>query len=134
MGYSFRLAARVLLYAPSHRQDNTYHGLFRYALTRLRVASHRLSVEMERWNKPNPILLEDRTCYTCKDLDDKYHFVLVCSLYDSLRKKYIPIYLRKYPCMFKCIVMCNSNNAQILRHLALYCYKALELRNSISYI
>ena len=27
MGYSFRLAARVLLYAPSHRQDNTYHGL-----------------------------------------------------------------------------------------------------------
>ena len=28
MGYSFRLAARVLLYASSHRQDNTYHGLF----------------------------------------------------------------------------------------------------------
>ena len=26
-GYCFRLAARVLLYAPSHRQDNTYHGL-----------------------------------------------------------------------------------------------------------
>ena len=27
MGYSFRLAARVLLYAPSHIQDSTYHGL-----------------------------------------------------------------------------------------------------------
>ena len=27
MGYSFRLAARVILYASSHRQDNTYHGL-----------------------------------------------------------------------------------------------------------
>ena len=27
MGYSFWLAARALLYAPSHRQDNTYHGL-----------------------------------------------------------------------------------------------------------
>ena len=25
--YSFRFAARVLLYASSHRQDNTYHGL-----------------------------------------------------------------------------------------------------------
>ena len=25
--YSYRLTARVLLYAPSHRQDNTYHGL-----------------------------------------------------------------------------------------------------------
>ena len=27
MGYSFRLAARVLLYAPSHRQESTHHGL-----------------------------------------------------------------------------------------------------------
>ena len=27
MGYSFRLAARVPLYAPSHRQESTYHGL-----------------------------------------------------------------------------------------------------------
>ena len=28
IGYSFRLAARVLLYALSHRQDITYHGPF----------------------------------------------------------------------------------------------------------
>ena len=27
MGYTFRLTARVLLYAPSHRQDITYHSL-----------------------------------------------------------------------------------------------------------
>ena len=27
MGYSFQLTARFLLYAPSHRQDNTYHSL-----------------------------------------------------------------------------------------------------------
>ena len=27
IGYSFRLVARVLLYAPSHRQDSTYHSL-----------------------------------------------------------------------------------------------------------
>ena len=27
IGYSYRLTARVLLYAPSYRQDNTYHGL-----------------------------------------------------------------------------------------------------------
>ena len=26
IGYSYRLTARVLLYAPSHRQDNTYRG------------------------------------------------------------------------------------------------------------
>ena len=27
IGYSYRLTARVLLYASSHRQDDTYHGL-----------------------------------------------------------------------------------------------------------
>ena len=27
IGNSLRLTARVLLYAPSHRQDSTYHGL-----------------------------------------------------------------------------------------------------------
>ena len=27
IGYSYRLTAIVLLYAPSHKQDNTYHGL-----------------------------------------------------------------------------------------------------------
>ena len=27
IGYYYRLTARVLLYAPSHRQDNTYHSL-----------------------------------------------------------------------------------------------------------
>ena len=29
IGYCFRLTARVLLYAPSHRQDSTYHCLER---------------------------------------------------------------------------------------------------------
>ena len=28
IGYPFRLTARVLLYASSHREDSTYHGLY----------------------------------------------------------------------------------------------------------
>ena len=42
IGYSYRLTARVLLYAPSHRQDNTYHGLCytsRGALAGTRISS-----------------------------------------------------------------------------------------------
>ena len=42
MGYSFRLTARVLLYAPSHRQDCTYYGLYytsRGALAGMRNSS-----------------------------------------------------------------------------------------------
>ena len=42
IGYSFRLTTSVLLYAPSHRQDSTYHGLCytsRGALARTRNSS-----------------------------------------------------------------------------------------------
>ena len=39
IGYSLRLTARVLLYALSHRQDSTYHGLCRGALAETRNSS-----------------------------------------------------------------------------------------------
>ena len=44
IGYSFRLTARVLLYATSHRQDSTYHGFCytsRGALAGMRNSSMR---------------------------------------------------------------------------------------------
>ena len=50
IGYSFRLAARVLLYAPSHRQDSTYHGLCytsRGALAGTRNHRHRVNEQQE---------------------------------------------------------------------------------------
>ena len=40
IGYSYRLTARVLLYAPSHRQNNTYHGLC-YTSRRIDPMTHR---------------------------------------------------------------------------------------------
>ena len=51
MGYSFRLAARVLLYASSHRQDNAYHCLCytsRGALVGMRRTEQRLMSESSR--------------------------------------------------------------------------------------
>ena len=43
MGYSFRLTARVLLYALSHRQESTYHGLCYTTKTNGKVISKPLS-------------------------------------------------------------------------------------------
>ena len=45
MCYSFRLTARVLLYAPSHRQDSTYHSL----------CYIRLEWEIAQWVPPPPM-------------------------------------------------------------------------------
>ena len=51
IGYSYRLTARVLLYAPSHRQENTYHGLCytsRGALAGTRTSRMGSGNEMDR--------------------------------------------------------------------------------------
>ena len=47
IGYSYRLTARFLLYAPSHRQDNTHHGLFVTP-----VGEHWLEREIAQWVHP----------------------------------------------------------------------------------
>ena len=50
MGYSFRLTARVLSYAPSHRQDSTYHNLIGY-------------MKSDKWLKDTNIAREDTSCH-----------------------------------------------------------------------
>ena len=57
IGYSFQLAARVLLYAPSHRQDSTYHSLVTL------VVEHWLERKIAQWVHP----MKDRS-------DDPLHY------------------------------------------------------------
>ena len=66
---------------------------FRYAFTRLRVASHRLEIEAGRWHKRNRIPVEERKCFClffCRNsLEDEFHFVIECQLYQVLGQEYI---------------------------------------------
>ena len=48
IGYSYRLTARVLLYAPSHRQDNTYHGLC-YTSRGALAGMRNIYIENSKW-------------------------------------------------------------------------------------
>ena len=74
IGYSYRLAARVLLYAPSHRQDNTYHGLCytsRGALAQLYGVRHMVKdhSDSERGNLLLPhgllFLISSKSSFIC---------------------------------------------------------------------
>ena len=84
IGYSFRLTARVLLYAPSHRQDSTYHSLCytsRGALAGMRNSSmgppHERSIRwpIAPWAKtivecclPHQVAIVSLECYIwCKN-------------------------------------------------------------------
>ena len=60
IGYSNRLTARVLLYAPSYRQDNTYHGIC--YTSRGALAGTRNRSMKDRSDDPSP---HERTLYHC---------------------------------------------------------------------
>ena len=62
IGYSYRLTAKVLLYAPSLRQDNTYHGLC--YTSRGALAGTRNTVIWRRMygKRTTPIAREETRC------------------------------------------------------------------------
>ena len=84
IGYSFQLRARVLLYAPSHRQDNTYHSL---CYTR-QVVEHWLEWEIAQWVHS----MKDRS-----DDPSQYEWTLLPQSYISFHPiLWITTYLSSY--------------------------------------
>ena len=102
---------------------------FRYAFTRLRVASHRLEIETGRWHKPNRTPIEERKCLFCNCLEDEFHFVLECQLYQDLRNEYIKKYFWKRPNIPKFIELLQSENKKTIKKLSVYIYKSFKKRN-----
>ena len=101
---------------------------FSIALSRLRVSSHRLSVETGRWVKPKSIPLGERKYISCNTLEDEFHFVLECPAYDNLRKVYIPKYFWRNLSMFKFIELIKSTCGGSIRELSVYTPYAFKLR------
>ena len=56
-------------------------------LTKFRLSTHSLAVETRRCRG---VPFSNRFCFSCKDdIEDDFHFILKCPLYDTLRKTYI---------------------------------------------
>ena len=78
MGYSFRLTARVRLYAQSYRQDNTYHGLCYisrgalagYSTMNVRRYMHQLMISLE---PPSPVLQHRRSYDSVLTANSEYN-------------------------------------------------------------
>ena len=61
---------------------------FRRAIASFRTSSHKLEVEMGRYiNIPR----NKRKCKFCRSvIEDEYHFLMSCQLYQDLRKTFLP--------------------------------------------
>ena len=85
---------------------------FRNAFSKLRLSSHQLAIETGRHTG---IERQNRKCTLCTkdDIEDEFHFVLICPLYRSLRNQYISKYYQNHPSMFKFIQLCRSTGKKI---------------------
>ena len=106
---------------------------YRIALTRLRVSSHRLEIEMGRWHKPNKIIRSERKCQNCNVLEDEFHFILECPVYLEIRSQLLSKYYLKRPNMHKFTELLMSDNKKIVNNLAKFTYYSFIKRENTYY-
>ena len=67
------------------------------------------------------------------DIEDEYHFILECSKYAEIRRKYIKPYYCINPSAFKLTQLLSVQNIQNIKELnslGKYLYVAEKIRNS----
>ena len=102
----------------------------RKCITKFRLSSHNLAIETGRYIGTDQ---SKRTCFSCVDeIEDEYHFILVCPLYNSLRKQYIKPYYWKNPSVYKVIKLLKKINIKHLRLFGKYLYSATNVRNTFT--
>ena len=104
----------------------------RINISKLRLSAHQLRIETGRYAR-NRLDRALRLCTLCdkSDLEDEYHFVLVCPVYDSIRKKYIRPFYYKRPNIFKFINLMQTNQLTVLRNLGKFLSESFALRKTL---
>ena len=69
-------------------------------ISKFRLSAHILNIEVGRYSN---IPRQNRLCPVCNSVEDEYHFILVCPLYDNVRQNYIKQYYWRRPSSFKLV-------------------------------
>jgi hypothetical protein len=106
---------------------------WRMSLTRFRASAHRLAIEMGRRSRT---ALENRLCTKChlNMIEDEWHFLFVCPLYQDVREIMMNLILNKSPQFHQldnddqlCWLMSNQDR-EIITALANYVHTAMNIR------
>ena len=74
---------------------------------------------------------DDRHCVYCETIkEDEYSFVLLCSLYENLRKEYIPNFQLRNRTHESFVTLMSCTNAETIKQLSMYLYIAFKTRNN----
>ena len=98
-------------------------------ICKFRISAHSLNVQSGRYAN-NRIPRNERICKLCnmEEVEDEYHFVLICPKYMQLRKKYISDFFYTKPSMYKLVTLMRSNKNDTLIKLASFIRSALSIR------
>ena len=101
-------------------------------MSQLRLSAHQLRIETGRYLQ-NRTDRAQRLCTLCdkSEVEDEYHFVIICPSYINLRQMYIHSYYFRKPSVFKFTQLMQNKNMSILKKLGKYIYEAFNLRKSL---
>lgn len=104
---------------------------YRVALSRFRCSSHKLAIEEGRFRN---IERSDRLCTKCnmRQVENEFHFLLVCPYYRSLRTELLGRYYCSWPNHFKFKAILQSHNKKQLNNVGKYIYLAMKKRDTES--
>ena len=106
---------------------------YRISLTKLRVSSHKLEIESGRWTKPVKTPRTERVCKLCHTLEDEFHFVIECPLYQEFRISYISKYYWSMPNIPKFIELLKTTNPKTINKLGIFIQKSFHKRINTLY-
>ena len=100
------------------------------SLTRFVTSSHRLRVETGLWDRP-AVADAQRMCHICDiEIEDEFHFMFVCPLYNADLTKLLPRYYMINPSMQKFINIVNEINVRVINRVAKFVYKSFITRTA----
>ena len=104
--------------------------------------AHDLHIETGRYNKPNKLPINARTCYFCSSnqVEDEKHFILDCSFYEALRKSLFSAIEEFYPDFnemandkqFELLMTAANGDADLCKVLSEYLIKCYDKREKIN--
>ena len=108
--------------------DIIYERKYKIAFTRFRLSSHQLEIERGRYFYIHRM---ERKCKFCSQntIENEYHFLLICSLYKDLHRKFLKVYYCSWPTINKFDILLTTTNTTEIINLAKYLYFAVKLKH-----
>ena len=94
----------------------------RIAISKIRLSSHLFFVERGRWGQ-RKIERRDRLCQFCNCIEDEFHVLLFCPMFNNAREGLLPEFLRKDKNMVNFLRFINSKKQEEQKKLGILCHK-----------